>query len=431
MIGFELAVVFFLIVLNGVFAMSELAIVSSRRPRLSAMAQAGDKGAEAAILLKDDPSRFLSAVQIGITLIGILAGAFSGATLATKLGAWLDTFPLIAPYGDKVAFGITVVAITYASLVIGELAPKRIALVHADAIAARMARPLAALALVGRPFVALLGMSTAAILRLAGVREEEARGVTADEMRTVIAEGAEAGVIGEAGKDMMTRLLRLGERPVAGIMTPRREVIWIDVADDAATVREDLRKCPYSRVVVARSGDLDEPLGIVQKKDLLDRLLGGGEIDIAAAIRQPLFLPDSSSIADALEAMKKSPVHIAFVVDEFGGFQGLLTLTDIVESIAGDLVGEDGDLTPNIAKRADGSYLVDGSTTIEEIEAVLGIKTDAGGRFLTVAGLMLDLLKRIPKEGDAVDLGGWRIEVLDTDMGGRRIDKVLFSRRTS
>jgi putative hemolysin len=429
MIGTELAIVFFLIVLNGIFAMSEMAIVSSRRARLVAMAEAGDRGAAAAVELKDDPNRFLSAVQIGITLIGILAGAYSGATLAAKLGPWLNEVPWIAPYGSTVAIGIVVVAITYFSLVVGELAPKRIALAHADAIAARMARPLAAMAAVGRPFVTLLGASAAAVLRLVGVRESEAQGMTADEMRTVIAEGAEAGVIDPAGKDMMTRLLRLADRPVAGIMTPRRNVAWIDVADDAPTVRAELKAIPYSRIVVARSGNLDEPLGIVLKKDLLDRLLGGEEIDIAAALRQPLFLPEGSSILDALAAMKQSPVHIAFVVDEFGGFQGLLTLTDIVESIAGDLAGEDGRMAPSITRRADDSYLVDGSATIDELEAATGLSIEAEGRFHTVAGLVLDVLQRIPKEGDTADFGDWRIEVLDTDMGGRRIDKVLFSRR--
>jgi putative hemolysin len=429
MIGFELAIVVFLIVLNGVFAMSEMAIVSSRRPRLAAMAQSGDRGAEAALSLKDDPSRFLSSVQIGITLIGILAGAFSGATLATKLGVWLDDLPWIAPYGRTVAFGIVVVAITYASLVVGELAPKRIALVHADTIAARMARPLAAVAAFGRPFVILLGVSTAFVLKLVGVRESDTSTVTAEEVHTVIAEGAEAGVIDAAGKDMMTRLLRLDDRPVAGIMTPRRSVAWIDIADDPKSVIADLRSIPYSRIVVARAGNLDEPLGIVQKKDLLDRVIDGETIDVARAMRQPLFLPESSSILDALKAMKQSPVHIGFVVDEFGGFVGLLTLTDIVESIAGDLAEEGGRMAPSITPRADGSYLVDGSTTIDEVQAALGLKVDTGGRFHTVAGLVLNLLKRMPAEGDVADVGDWRVEVLDTDLGGRRVDKVLFSRR--
>lgn len=430
MIGFELVVVFLLIVLNGVFAMSELAIVSSRRPRLAAMAQAGDLGAEAALRLKDDPSRFLSAVQIGITLIGILAGAVSGATLAGKLGAWFDTLPVIAPYGHTAAFGVVVVAITYASLVIGELAPKRIALVHADTVAARIARPLSAIAAFGRPFVAVLTASTSLVLALLRVRETDASTVTAEEVSTVIAEGAEAGVIDPAGKDMMTRLLSLDDRPVAGIMTPRRSVAWIDVADDPKSVIADLRTIPYSRIVVARSGNLDEPLGIVQKKDLLDRVVDGETIDVERAIRQPLFLPESSSILDALKAMKQSPVHIAFVVDEFGSFEGLLTLTDIIESIAGDLAEEGGRMAPSITPRADGSYLVDGTTTIDEIQTTFGIRIESGGRFHTVAGLMLNLLKRMPTEGDVVEVSdGWKAEVLDTDLGGRRVDKVLFSRR--
>jgi putative hemolysin len=428
MILLELGVVFLLMVLNGVFAMSELAIVSSRRPRLTGMAEAGDRGAATALALKDDPSRFLSTVQIGITLIGILSGAFSGATLAHKLGVWFDTFPAIAPHGQTAALAVVVVAITYGSLVIGELVPKRLALVHANAIAARIARPLSLLSTLGRPLVILLGLSTTAVLRLLGVRQETAPAVTAEEVRTVIAEGTEAGIIDPAEKEMVSRLLRLADRSVAGIMTPRREVMWIDLADDPASLREDLRKSPYSRLVVAREGELDEPLGIVQKKDLLDRLLAGGELDVAAAVREPLFLPDSASVVDALEAMKKAPVHIAFVVDEFGYFEGLLTLTDIIEAIAGGLADEHGEPSAGIVQRADGSYLVDGSTTVGEIEATLGLHLETRGRFHTVAGLVLDRLARLPKEGDLVEIEGWHIEVVDTDLGGRRIDKVLFSR---
>jgi len=429
MIGLEVLVVVFLIVLNGVFAMSELAIVSSRRSRLAGMAEAGHRGARTALALKDDPSRFLAAVQIGITLIGILAGAYSGATLATELGTWLDGFPGIAPKGQTIALVVVVVAITYGSLVIGELAPKRLALAHADVIAARMARPLAALAALGRPFVALLSLSTSVVLRLFGVREGARRLVTAEEVRMVIAEGAEAGVIDPAEKEMLNRMLRLADRSVAGIMTPRREVVWIDVGDDPQTLRQELRQSPYSRLVVVKNGALDEPLGIVKKKDLLDRLLAGGDVDIAAVLREPLFLPDSASVLDALEALKKSTVHLAFVVDEFGGFEGLLTLTDIVEAIAGDLAGEHGATSPSIQARADGSYLVDGATTVAEIEATLGLRLETRGRFHTVAGLILDRLARLAKEGDTVEIDAWRIEVLDTDLGGRRIDKVLFSRQ--
>jgi putative hemolysin len=428
MIGVELSVVFFLILLNGVFAMSEMAIVSSRRTRLQSLAEQGDRGAQAALALKDDPSRFLAAVQIGITLIGILAGAFSGATIATKFGAELDAYEIIAPHGQSVAFGAVVVGITFFSLVLGELVPKRIALAHAETIAARMAIPLSAVALGVRPFVALLGYSTSFVLTALRIKTGAAQPVTEEEMHSVLAEGAEAGVIDEAERQMVTRLLKLADRSIVTIMTPRRDVTWVDVSDPPEAVLSEIRISPYSRVVVARDGDLDEPLGIVQKKDLLDRVLAGEKIDIAATVREPMFLPDGTSIFVALEAMKRSPLHIAFVVDEFGGFEGLVTLTDIVEAIAGDLYDDDVSTTPSVSRRADGSYLVDGSAALDELEISFGVKLDSGGRYHTVAGMLLDHMKRIPKEGEIAEIQGWRIEILDTDMGGRRIDKVLFTK---
>lgn len=408
--------------------MSEMAIVSSRRTRLQSLAEQGDRGARAALALKDDPSRFLAAIQIGITLIGILAGAFSGATIADKVGDQLNEYAFIAPYGESVAFGSVVVVITFFSLVLGELVPKRIALAHAETIAARMAIPLSAVAVIVRPFVALLGYSTTFVLAVFRIKTGAAQPVTEEEMHSVLAEGAEAGVIDEAERQMVTRLLKLADRSIVTIMTPRRDVTWVDVSDPPEAVLAEIRISQYSRVVVARDGDLDEPLGIVQKKDLLDRVLAGEKIDIAATVREPMFLPDGTSIFVALEAMKRSPLHIAFVVDEFGGFEGLVTLTDIVEAIAGDLADDEAGSAPSVTLRDDGSYLVDGTAALDELEISFGVKLASGGRYHTVAGMLLDHMKRIPKEGETAEIQGWRIEILDTDMGGRRIDKVLFTK---
>ncbi len=423
----EIAIVFALVLLNGFFAMSEMAVVSARKVRLQAMADRGHKGAKMALELSDDPSRFLSAVQIGITLIGILAGAFSGATLADMLGDWLDTFPLITPRGDTVAIALVVLAITFLSLILGELVPKRLALAHPEAIAARVARPLAVVALVCRPVVLVLGATTALILRLLRVRADRDQAVTEEEVKSMIAEGTQAGVIDPVEKAMMEGVLRLADQPVRAIMTPRRDVFWIDLSDATETMNAELRSSPYSRVVAVLDGNIDEPAGIVQKKDLLDRLLEGRPLDVAGAVIQPLYVPDGTPMLTLLDMFRTRPIQMAFVVDEYGGFEGVVTLTDVLTAITGDMPEEHAANTASIVVREDGSYLVDGRADLHEIVSALGIRIeDIEGDFHTVAGLVLNQFRRLPAEGDSVAVAGWRIEVMDMD--GRRIDKLLFSR---
>ncbi|MCA3594956.1 MAG: HlyC/CorC family transporter [Methylobacterium sp.] len=427
MLFFEILVVLGLTLLNGFFSMSEMAIVSARKARLEAMAEAGDTGARKAAELAQEPSRFLSSVQIGITLVGIVSGAFGTVTLGQKLGDALSETPVIAAYAEPIGYGIVILGITFLSIVLGELVPKRIALAHPEAIAARVARPLGFVATLTRPFVHLLSASTALILRTFRIRQERDSRVTEEEVETMLEEGTQSGIIDPAEQAMVQEVIGLAERPVTQIMTRRSAVYWIDVADDPKVARAELRQCPYSRVVIAKGNSIDEPLGFVHKKDLLDQLLEGKPFDIEGALREPVFVPDTSSVLDVIELFREKRNHFAFVLDEFGTFEGVVTLTDVLEAITGDIPEEHEVETRHIIERADGSSLVDGRTEISALESELGIAVPSDARFHTVAGLALEIFGRIPREGDVAEFGAWRVEIVDMD--GRRIDKLLFSRR--
>lgn len=426
MLAVELLIVLSLTLLNGFFALSEMAIVSARRVRLEAMAESGISGARRALELGSEPSRFLSAVQIGITLVGVGAGAFGTATLGQKLADYLADFALVAAYSEPIAYTVVVLGITFLSIVLGELVPKRIALAYPEAIAVRVARPISAIATGTRPFVLLLSASTALILRTLRIRQERDQKVTEEEVETMLEEGTQSGLIDPVEQAMVHEVIGLAERPVTQIMTRRSAVYWIDVADDPKVVRAELRQCPYSRVVVAKGGSIDEPLGFVHKKDLLDLVLEGRPLDIERNVREPLFVPDASSVLDVLSLFREKRNHFAFVLDEFGTFEGVVTLTDVLEAITGDIPEEHETETRHIIARADGSYLVDGRTEISDLEEELGIEAPSDARFHTVAGLALEEFGRIPKEGEIVEFADWRVEIVDMD--GRRIDKLLFSR---
>lgn len=419
----ELAIVAGLIVINGLFAMAEMAIVSSRRIRLQQLADTGSRGAEAALALAENPSRFLSGVQVGITLIGILSGAFGGATLGARLGEVLNQYPVFGAYAHEIAFGAVVVAITYVSLIIGELVPKRIALTTPEPIAALVARPLQIVVLVARPMVWLLERTTAAVLTLLRVRQDRPGGVTEEEVKLAIAEGTESGVIDEVEEDMIHGVLALADRSVTSVLTPRPDVYWIDLDDDPVATAREIADSPYSRIVVARGGDLGRPIGIVQKKDLLTGLLAGKPLAVEENVIQPLFVPETLPVLRLLEMFRTGNVHIALVVDEYGDFLGVATLHDVLEGIAGDIAHEHEQGDVDMTKRPDGSWLVDGRTDIRELRAELGLDADEGD-FHTAAGLVLDKLARIPAKGDHLVLGDWRIEVMEMD--GKRIDKLLF-----
>ncbi|MFN9925671.1 MAG: hemolysin family protein [Phenylobacterium sp.] len=424
MLLLAIVVVLFLVLLNGLFAMSEMAVVSARRAKLQARAERGERGAAAALKLSEDPTRFLSAVQVGITLIGILAGAYGQATIAGELDHQLETIALIAPWSEQIATGLVVVGLTYVSLILGELVPKRLALIHPERIASVVAAPLSLMARAMGPFVTLLTVSTAGVLALMRVRDNDGTAVTQEEVETVLAEGAGAGLIEPQEQAMMQEVMRLGDRPVRVAMTPRKDVYWVALDDPEETIRAEVRDCPYSRFVVVNGQDFDDPLGVVHKRDVADTLLSGEPLDLRKLAKAPLYIPETTSLLQAMEQLRSSPHHVAFVVDEFGGLEGLLTPTDLLEMIAGDFPESHDAPGAAIIRREDGSYLVDGKTDLLELSDALDEAFDAGS-FHTAAGLVLNHLGRLPEEGARLVIGGWRVEVIDMD--GRRIDKLLFT----
>ena len=425
MLLIAIVVVLLLVVLNGLFAMTELAVVSSRRSKLQARAERGDRGARAALKLSEEPTQFLSAVQVGITLIGILAGAYGQATIAGELDRILEVaFPALTAYTEVFATALVVVCITYVSLIIGELVPKRLALIFPESVASKMAGPISTLAIVLKPFVLLLTASTSGILKVLGVKDRDGSDVTQEEVATILAEGTSAGLIEPEEQEMIEEIMRLGDRPVRVAMTPRHEVFWIALDDPEEVVREEIRTCPYSRIVVARENDVDNPLGLVHKKDVLDALLTTGKIDIEPLVAEPAFIPQSTSVLKALEILKGSRVHMAFIVDEYGAFEGVVTATDILEMIAGDFDEGHDEEQAWIHQRADGSWLVDGQTDLDDLADALGEDFGEHEGFHTVAGLILHQISRVPDEGEVLQVGRFEVEVVDMD--DRRIDKLIF-----
>lgn len=425
MLAFAIVVVLLLIVLNGLFAMTELAVVSSRKSKLQSRAERGDRGARAALRLAEDPTHFLSAVQVGITLIGILAGAYGQASIAGQLDRLLSAHvPFLAPWSQVIATALVVLFITYFSLIVGELVPKRLALIFPEAIAARMAAPISGLSVLLSPFVKLLTLSTRGVLRLLNVKDRDGSEVTQEEVETILAEGTSAGLIEPEEQEMIEEILRLGDRPIRVAMTPRHEVFWIALDDPPEVLREEIRTCPYSRIVVARENDVDNPLGVVHKKDLLDSLLTTGELDVEGKVATPAFIPQTTSVLKALETLKQTPVHMAFVIDEYGAFEGVVTATDLLEMIAGDFNEAHDEAELGVVQREDGAWLVDGQTDLDELGDIIGEDFGEPEGFHTVAGLVLHELSRIPVEGERLQLGRFEVEIIDMD--DRRIDKLLF-----
>lgn len=426
-IALELAFVLILTLFNGVLAMSELAVVSSRRARLQAMQRAGSQGAGAALALQEDPQRFLPTVQVGITLVGILAGVFGGATLAGTLAGALAAVPGLAPFAEEVSFGLVVLGITYVNLILGELVPKQLALRNPEAVAALMARPLTVLARVTGPFVWLLSQSSGLILRLLGAHRPVDKGVTEEEVKAVVAESVETGALEREERRMIERVLRLADRPVRALMTPRTEVAWLDRGAPPESIAAAIRAEGVTRFVVA-DGRVDNVLGVVAAKDLLDQTLEGQPPSLARALRQPLALPDNLSALDALERLRADALGLALVLDEYGTFEGVITASDLLEAIVGELGPAPESGKPAAVKRFDGSMLLDGMMALDELRQRLDLAElpPRAATYHTVAGLMLALLERIPREGDRIAWGGWRFEILDMD--GRRVDKVLAVR---
>ncbi|HET7394071.1 MAG TPA: hemolysin family protein [Candidatus Binatia bacterium] len=426
-IGGEVVIILLLIVANGVFALSEMAVITARKSRLQDWIKRGNRRAKAALELALAPNRFLSAVQIGITLIGILAGAFAGRGVAQWLAGYLEGMPIIGRYHQEISLALVVLIITYFSLVIGELVPKRLALRHPEAIATYVALPLRLFTKISSPMVYLLGVSTDVVCRLFGRPQGSEPPVTEEEIKTLVQQGTDAGVFEESEQDMVEAVLRLGDKTARSLMTPRTQIAWLDLEDPAEEIREKIVASGHSRFPVA-TGSLDKLDGVVQTKELLGHSLAGHALDLKSLMQQPLFVPRTVSALEVLESFKKSGQHIALVVDEYGGIEGLLTHHDILEAIAGDIPFEGRPTDPKAVQRADGSWLLDGMLSVDEFKEVFQIETLPGEKrdaYQTLGGFVFTRMGRIPSVSDFFEWNGLRIEVVDMD--GKRIDKVLVS----
>jgi putative hemolysin len=417
-----------LIAINGVFVMAEMAVVSSRRPRLQQLANEGNGGAQMALQLATNPDRFLATTQIGITLIAILAGAYGEHTLTSRLSAQLESIPSLAPYREPLAFGIVVVTITYVSLVAGELLPKRVALHNPERISAAMSGFMQFVSRLCAPVVNLISGSTQILLRAFRLRPSAEPPVTEEEIKVMMEQGTEAGVFEEAEHDIVKSIFKLGDRAVSALMRPRRDVVWLDLDDPFPENQKKLAASLYSRFPVAH-GTLDNVIGIVQAKDLLTRCLAGATIDLKTSMRPPLFVPEGLPALRLLEMFKKSRTHMALVIDEYGGVEGLVTLNDILEDLVGDVASVDMPEEKQVVKRPDGSWLIDGKLHIEDLKEVLQIPKLPGeesAQYQTLGGLVMLQTGRVPVTGDVFEAEGHRFEVVDMD--GKRVDKVLVSK---
>ena len=420
----EIVVLLLLALLNGLFAMSEISIISARRARLQQLAEDGDAGANEALNLLANPGRFLSTVQIGITLIGVLAGVFGGATLSRELASLFDNVPLLANYSQTIGVMLVVMGITYLTLVLGELVPKQIGLNYAETISARVARPMTLLSRIAAPLVWMLDKSTMFILRVLHISPETEQTVTEEEIIIMLEQATQGGDVAPIEEQMVGHVFRLGDRKVSALLTPRPDVVCLDVADSTTEILQKISTSDHSRYPVVE-GSLDKVLGVVQTKALLVQLLLDDGLDITAVTQRPLFIPEGVRALDLLEKFKKTRVHMALVIDEYGGLEGLVTVNDILEAIVGDLP-EPGDTDPEIVEREDGSWLIDGGLPIDEFLDLLNVRelpAQDVGAYQTVGGLVMTQLERVPHTGDLFDWEGWQIEVVDMD--GRRVDRVL------
>ena len=423
----DVVIILLLVALNGVFAMAELAIVSSRRPRLRAMARNGRKRAQTALDLAADPGRFLSTVQIGITLIGILAGAYSGASLGGPVADRLVVAGLEPDTARTAGFALVIILTTYASLVIGELVPKQFALRAPEPIATFVAVPMLWLSKATAPFVWLLDRTSALIFRLLRLRRESSDAVTGVDLHLVVAEATTAGVLEESERAIISGVVRLADRPTREVMTPRTDVDWIDVDSDPATVRDALLRTPHSRLPVAE-GSVDQLVGVVQARDIVAAFIEGRPLDLRTLLRAAPIVPDQMDAMDTLNVLREAEVPMAFVHDEYGHFEGLVTPADLLIALAGEFASDkDLDTDPPLVERDDGSYWVSGSASADLIEDRLCIKLPEERDYATVAGFALSILRHIPEVGERFAFGGWHFEIVDMD--GRKIDKLLASEK--
>jgi putative hemolysin len=427
MVNMDFVVVLLLIVLNGLFAMAEIAIISARKSNLQKKAKEGDKNAKAALELAESPSRFLSTVQIGITFIGIFAGAFGGKTLAKNLAQLLQQNSFLAPYSQGLALVLVVSLITYLSLVIGELVPKRLALTNPENFARFVAKPMKFISFITSPLVSFLSFSTDGLLKLLKVKTDGKPSISEEEVQMLIKEGAKMGVFQLEEKDILERAMLLNDKQVNVLMTPRKDIVWLDTNSHFKTIKSKIIKTPYSYFPVCRD-NIDKVLGIVRTKDLLTHFLVKEKVNLKNHLRKPLFIPESMDGLKVLEAFRKSKVRISLVIDEYGHIQGLLSLTDILEALVGNIPTTDEPEEKDIIKRSDNSFLVDGMVSTDRFKDFFKIKKipeEKTGAFNTIGGFVMHKLSRVPVSGDKFKSQGFRFEVVDMD--NNRVDKVLVT----
>lgn len=421
----ELLIVFALILLNGLFALSELAVVSSRRPRLQTMAASGRRGARRALKLAADPGRFLSAVQIGITLISIVNGAYSGEVFGEKAAGWLAGLGVGPRIAEPLGYGLVIAVITYLSVIIGELVPKSLALKNAEGIACFVAPAMTTFARAAAPAVWLLDASTRLVFRVMGQSTQSEQRVTDEEIKVLISEAESAGVLEAGEREMITGVMRLADRSVSGLMTPRTDVDWIEVTSSEAEIRNRLIGSAHSRLPVGEGGP-DVIVGVVQARELLAGLLRGEPLDVRRYMRKAPIVPPTADALAVLAKLREAEVPMALIYDEYGHFEGIVTPADVLEAIAGAFRSDTAGEEPDAVERDDGSWLLSGSMPADEMADRIGLVLPATRDYETVAGLVLGVLKHIPGIGEWFEYRGWRFEIVDLD--GRRIDKVLASR---
>lgn len=423
----EIVILLSLIGLNALFALSEIAVLSARSERLQQMVANGNQGAAAALEMAREPNRFLSTVQVGITLVSIFAGAFGGATIAAKLAILLSQIPLFAPYAYSISMAAIIATITFLSVVLGELVPKRIALQYAEQIAAVVARPMHFLSTLAQPVVRILSATTNAVLTLFRIQEKIEIQTSEEDIRFMVKQSAQSGIIEESERFMVESIFRLDDRPLGGMMTPRPEIVWLDVNAPENQLREIIKLTNHARLPVC-DAELDKVLGVAHTKDLLSHYLAKGELDFNHLLREPVFAPESMNALNALEQFKTTGVHMAFVIDEYGGIEGIVTLIDILEAIVGDIPTSKEIEEPPVIEREDGSWLVDGLILISDFTETFKIESLPGdGSYYTLGGFVIYMLGQVPISGANFDWGNFRFEVADMD--GNRVDKVLISRR--
>ncbi len=425
---FEIVLIAILIIINGLFSMTEIAVVSSRRVRLLQDAEAGNAGAATAIELQKNPDRFLSTVQIGITLVGVLSGAFGGATVAQTLGGYLSAIPVLAPYAQTISFTIVILIITYFALVIGELVPKNLALNRPEMIAKIFSRPMKLVSRMTAPVVWFLSSSTALVLKIMRVTKATDAAITEEEIKAHIAHGAEIGILDETEQELIESVIRLDDQRITALMTSRLKIVWLNTEDPIEINRRKLIDSPYSRLPVGR-GSLDEIVGFVKAKDLLSKVLNGEELDLETVLKEPLFVPETQTGLELLELFRVSHTHLAMIVNEFGATEGLITMNDVLKAIVGSLtVG--GVLQESVVRRDDGSLLLDGRLPVADLIGLLQIKelpADERQSYQTLGGFVLARMEKLPQEGSKFEWENYIFEIMDMD--GRRVDKVLATRQ--